>query len=916
MLIPGAPPPTPRLVGEGALDDRRLMTWSLVFVLLSGCALAAVWLVLPHTPRANDLGIAASGLSSLACVLPLLLVSPQRMRDRSLKAILALITANVSVGIAFAGEPGTTLELFYLWATPYAYFFFSLRHAVLQTLWVGVGFVAALAAQQAGGGVLPEGELLGRWLMVVGAVTVVGVLVRSLAGRVRHRDARFRRSFEDSPLGMALVTADLRYLEVNDAMCRVLARPRADVIGRPLSDVVHPDDYAAMGEAVRDGLAQDKTLHVAFEKRYLRPDGSLVPTRVNTSVLRSGTGYVFFSQVEDITERRRSEQELARRARQQQAVAELGLVALRNRHIGELMDECVATVRSTLEVDFCAVLERVADGSRLGRVADIGWPDAFAELTVAADATTHVGYALGSQEPVLIEDLATDERFSRSAMLQRLGVASGLAVVIEGRGQPFGVLAAHTERRRAFTTDDVNFMQAVANVMASAVERDDNDRVNRHAAMHDALTGLPNRSLAIDRIERALRRSRRASTTTAVLLLDVDRFKNVNDSLGHAAGDDLLRALAPRLEGVVRPGDTVARLGGDEFVVVCEGLDGFPDAAVISERLQRAIGEPITLESGEQVVTASIGIAVATHPGDTPESLVRDADAAMYRAKDRGPGGYERFDDQMRQDLLGRLQIESELRHGLKEGELRVHYQPVVDIQSGHIASVEALVRWQHPRRGSVPPLEFIPIAEESGLIADLGLWVLDAACRQVAAWQRDFDIPLGLSVNVSGRQIANSAFPAHVADVQRRSGLLPGTLALEITESVLLEEADSPAAVLAELSGQDLRLVLDDFGTGYSSLSYLKRFPLDALKVDRSFVAGLGGDAEDSGIVEAVVKMAQTLGLDVIAEGVETPAQLDELQRLGCQYGQGYLFARPLAAEVLEESLSGTLLPELSGPR
>jgi predicted signal transduction protein with EAL and GGDEF domain len=365
-------------------------------------------------------------------------------------------------------------------------------------------------------------------------------------------------------------------------------------------------------------------------------------------------------------------------------------------------------------------------------------------------------------------------------------------------------------------------------------------------------------------------------------------------------------ALAPRLRDALRPSDTIARLGGDEFVVVCEGLADARDAVPVAERLAAAMAEPLVLPDGPHQVSASVGIAVSACPDDTPESLLRDADAAMYRAKERGRGRYELFDESVRAEIIGRLRTENELRRALDAGELRVHYQPIVDLGDRRPVGLEALVRWQHPDRGLLGPGEFIAVAEESGLIGELGLWVLREACRQAAEWQRAFVPDLLLSVNVSGRQVAQPAFPAKVTDIVRASGLAAGSLMLEITESVLIEEADAPMTVLSELRGRDLRLALDDFGTGFSSLSYLQRLPLDGIKIDRSFVAGLGEHGSNgAAIVDAVARMAAGLDLRLVAEGVETEAQAARLTELGCTYAQGYLFARPLPAEQVPAYLS-----------
>jgi predicted signal transduction protein with EAL and GGDEF domain len=366
----------------------------------------------------------------------------------------------------------------------------------------------------------------------------------------------------------------------------------------------------------------------------------------------------------------------------------------------------------------------------------------------------------------------------------------------------------------------------------------------------------------------------------------------------------------PRLRDILRPNDTVARLSGDEFVIVCEEAHGVRQVITMAERIAAAIGRPFVLDSGEHFMTASIGVSVADSPDDSPESLLRDAAAAMYRAKKRGPGRYELFDDAMRVQVLSRLRVEAELRRALDHGELRVHYQPIIDTASGRPTATEALVRWEHPQRGLVPPLDFVPMAEETGLIIELGRWVLEQACAQGAAWQRRFGVPLKIFVNASGRQIADPLFPMQVADVVRRSGLLPGTLGLEVTETVLMEEAESPMTVLNQLVDQGLRLVLDDFGTGYSSLSYLKDFPLDGLKIDRAFTQGLGRSPSVTAIVKAVVDMSQALGMTVVAEGVETEEQREQLLELGCTRVQGYLFSRPRPADQIGEFLAEHLVP------
>jgi diguanylate cyclase (GGDEF)-like protein len=465
------------------------------------------------------------------------------------------------------------------------------------------------------------------------------------------------------------------------------------------------------------------------------------------------------------------------------------------------------------------------------------------------------------------------------------------------------VLAVHSRSVRDYAPDEVDFLVSVANVVSSAIQRHHGDETLRHRALHDALTGLPNRTLALDRLRHALSLHRREHGYVGVLLLDVDGFKVVNDSLGHNAGDEVLKTLAPRLRAAARDADTVARLGGDEFIVVCERLHGPRDAIEIAERLQRAVARPMQLETGEHVLSASIGIALTEVPGRGADELVRDADAAMYRAKEKGRGRYELFDAALRARVVERLRVEHDLRGALERDELRVWYQPIVSVKADGPLAVEALVRWQDPRRGLITPDAFVNIAEETGLITRVGDAVLRQAVRDVARWQHQFATPLQVCVNASGRQLAYAGFASDVSDVVRRGGLAPGTLALEITESVLVGGAASPIPVLTSLREHGLRLMLDDFGTGYSSLSYLKRFPVDALKIDQSFIRDIA-DPDDAAIVEAIIKMAHTVGLTTVAEGVETTDQLQRLRSLGCRRAQGFLFAAPMPAPDLEEFL------------
>jgi diguanylate cyclase (GGDEF)-like protein/PAS domain S-box-containing protein len=427
-----------------------------------------------------------------------------------------------------------------------------------------------------------------------------------------------------------------------------------------------------------------------------------------------------------------------------------------------------------------------------------------------------------------------------------------------------------------------------------------------YAAIHDPLTALPNRELFMDRLEMTLRRASRGRHQVAVMFLDLDRFKLINDSLGHDVGDRILCTVANRLSHVMRESDTLARFGGDEFTVLCGDVTDEGDALEVAQRLVKAMGEPLALPSGEIFVSLSVGIALSSDDSESGAELLRNADVAMYRAKERGPSRIEIYAADTEQSVVSRLRTSNELHRALERDELELHYQPVVDLQTERLVGMEALVRWRHPTRGLLLPYEFIALAEDSGLIVPLGAWVLNEACRQTAAWTALRTTaatdtgPLRISVNVSALQLAEPAFPGQVADAIEASGLDADQLWLEITESALMRDDDDAGLILRSLRGLGLHVEIDDFGTGYSSLSYLQRFPVETLKIDRSFVDDLDQRSENAAIVRAILGLGDSLGLSIVAEGVERPVQATRLQALGCQYAQGYLFGKPLPASAL----------------
>ena len=435
-----------------------------------------------------------------------------------------------------------------------------------------------------------------------------------------------------------------------------------------------------------------------------------------------------------------------------------------------------------------------------------------------------------------------------------------------------------------------------------------------HAARHDFLTGLPNRVLLNDRLTHSISVAHRDDKSVAVLFLDVDGFKHINDSLGHGVGDKLLQSVAARLVESVRDADTVSRQGGDEFVVLLSQLDHPGDAAISARRLLRAVAEPHPIDEHDLLVTASVGVSVYPGDGDDAGTLIKNADIAMHQAKDDGPGGYTFFKPSMNVRAVERQSLEEGLRHALERQEMALHYQPTIDLRTGVITGAEALLRWTHPVRGPVLPAQFIPLAEDCGMIVPIGHWVLREACAQACAWIRaGLPIPM-MAVNISGKEFRSEHFLDGIFSVLAETGLDPGRLELELTETVLMNRVQASDQILSALRAGGVRLAIDDFGTGYSSLSYLRRFPVDMLKIDRSFVSGITNGGDEATIVDAVIGMGHGLNLRVLAEGVETPEELAFLQARGCDEAQGYYFSHPVPpaefAALLEASVDAAGAP------
>jgi diguanylate cyclase (GGDEF)-like protein/PAS domain S-box-containing protein len=474
-----------------------------------------------------------------------------------------------------------------------------------------------------------------------------------------------------------------------------------------------------------------------------------------------------------------------------------------------------------------------------------------------------------------------------------------------------GVIAAHDEmeiltrrgERRIVLWNNTVLRNSEGSVLGAAsigsdvTEQRVAERQLIHNAFHDSLTGLPNRALFLDRVEHALNRVKRdGSASFAVLLLDVDHFKNVNDSLGHSAGDELLIAIGERLARTVRAADTVARFGGDEFTVLVERVADAGDATRASIRVQDEIAAPFPIGETEVFASASIGITIAGPEYENAEQIVRDADTAMYRAKAQGRARAEIFDTDMRAEAVARLRLETDLRHAIDRSELRVFYQPIVRIDSGAVIGYEALVRWQHPIKGLIAPSEFIPLAEETGLVVPIGEFVLREACGQMSRWLNGK--PLNMSVNISGRHFADGELLLHINDALARSSLRPSALHVEVTESAIIQQPRMALELIDQIRDLGCGIALDDFGTGFSSLSYLHQFPIDRLKIDASFVRGAPEKPKNVEIIRSILSLARGLDIEVIAEGIETDEERELLRSLGCEFGQGFLFARPAPPE------------------
>ena len=715
-----------------------------------------------------------------------------------------------------------------------------------------------------------------KWALIHGGFVAAAGTANVLAWRLHEETRGHLRQLativESSEAAIISVSTEGVLRSWNGGARRVFGWEDSEVIGGDLAVLVSPDRAGEDRELLRRVLAGD---HVdRYESEWRGKDGESIAVRLSASPMREAGGAIVGASaiLQDITEQKEAAEALQRERRRLTEAEKIGQMG---------------------SWEWDRIADRVEWSEQLCRLFGVSREE------------------LGASFGAYLALVHPDDRLRVKAEMERTHASWSFEPSEHRLVRPDGDVR-HVLVRGEVIGDEHGDVSRMLGTVVDITERKHNEDAIRdsqeamaHQALHDALTGLPNRTLLHDRLEHALHRSRRDESRIALLFLDIDRFKMVNDSFGHAAGDELLIQIAGRLDDALRPTDTVARFGGDELAVLCEDVDREHDGIAVAHRVLAAFSRPFVLAGRELFATASIGVAVSQEH-DTAERLLRDADVAMYRAKERGGARYEVFDAAMRRRSLERMQTENELRRALGQDELALHYQPVVSLDDRTVIGAEALIRWEHPERGLLSPAAFIPVAEESSLIVAVGEWVLRAACAQLAAWRDVLPPDFTLSVNVSARQFADPGLLVEtVRTALQEAGADPARLSLELTEGVLMQQEGAHETLLG-LKELGVRVVLDDFGTGYSSLSYLSRFPLDGLKVDRSFVARMQEGSPEHAIVAAVGTMAAAMNLSVVAEGIESDAQRIALRHLGYRHGQGFLFAKPAPPE----DFSRLLLP------
>ncbi len=724
---------------------------------------------------------------------------------------------------------------------------------------------------------------------------------------LQRSSARLEALVAASPLAIIVQDENGLINRWNAAAQRLFGWTEQEAIGKHMLSV--PAEKKAEGTAFRERILRGE--HFADVEAIRRcKDGTEITVSLSAAALRDASGKVdgMVLLAADISERKRAD----RRQNIQNAVtvllAEAGSV-----------EEVIPRVIQTLceGLGWAAGARRIVakDDGLMRHTEDWGLAEPAIQLFLRQSATRvdTTGENAGllrkvwaGGRPVWLSDIALEPTFVRGAAALTAGLRCAFAFPILVSGEFYGVIELFGRAVRARDEQVVEIATDISSQIGQFIARKEAESHLTFFANHDTLTGLPNRAMFNQRLTQALARAQRLAAMAAVLFIDLDRFKVINDTLGHDAGDQLLKQLAERLRECLREGDTIGRQGGDEFVVLIEDVTDPAQVAGVGQKILDTVARPFLICGQEFHVTASVGISIYPGDGADQQALLKNADIAMYRAKEQGKNNYQFYSAQMNQHSFERLALETSLRHAVERGEFLLHYQPKVDMRSGRITGVEALVRWQHPELGMVPPAQFIPLAEETGLIAPIGEWVLRTACAQAQGWAALGTPPISVAVNLSARQFARDELAAVVLRVLRDTGLDPRMLELEITESTVMHNADRAVQVLQQLKRLGVRISIDDFGTGYSSLSYLKRFPISSVKIDRSFVLDLPGDKDDAAITEAVIAMAHSLRLRVIAEGVETSEQYRFLQEHQCDEMQGHYFSKPVDAQAIARLLAG----------
>jgi diguanylate cyclase (GGDEF)-like protein/PAS domain S-box-containing protein len=734
-------------------------------------------------------------------------------------------------------------------------------------------------------------------------INVIAV-ARDITDRRRAEEAahlseeRLMLHVEHTPLAVIGWDRDGKLVEWNPAAEAIFGYTRDEAIGRDGLTLL-------MSEATRDrwrSSADRRHIDACARRSTLEnvtKDGRTILCEWHDSPLIASDGSVIgvTSIVEDATERVRAHEFLRDGEAAIRSLYEL--TSAQDMELEEKIEAVIAMGCSFFRMK-SGIVARV-EGQDFEIVASHNGKPGLERGAVRPMASMFSATVVARNETVAI-DHASRQGWNMHPALREQGLETFIGTPVQISGRIFGVLsfASNAPRTHAFTEAEKDFLRLMAQWVGLAIERIQVEEELRHRALHDALTGLPNQRLLADRLQVSLAQAKRSGNPVAVCFIDLDRFKVVNDTLGHRIGDGLLKEVTARFAGCLREVDTLARLGGDEFVVILQDVKDAAAACDVAQRLLDSLSQPVFVERQEMFVTASIGVTMYPLDGTDVDTLIKNADRAMYRAKELGRDAYQLFS--ATDGFTGeRFTLETALRHAIKNDELVLHYQPQIDIASGRIIAVEALVRWNHPERGLVSPVDFISLAEETGLIVPIGAWVIEEACRQSAKWRRLGFPEMRMAVNVSARQFRHKGFVDSVAAVLRANSLEPSSLEIELTESVTMHAGDAELEALQRLKFLGFRLAIDDFGTGYASLSNLKRFPIDTVKVDRSFVRDCLNSTDDAAIVKAVVSMGQALRLQVIAEGVETKEQLAFLQLLGCSGAQGYLIGRPCPAADIE---------------